>query len=68
MKLTAAAARFYGEPHQIAAFNALELSLTAEQMEQFEETFQAGPPLPPCPPMEVILQRHWQTLATTETA
>lgn len=58
MRLTQAAAQFHGESHQVAAFNAIELMLTPEQLAQFEETFTAGPPLPLCPTMAQLLQRH----------
>ena len=60
MNLATAAARFYGESHQIAAFNELEASLTPEQLALFEETFTAGPPLPSCPSMDMLIQRHRQ--------
>ena len=62
MKLTTAAANFYGEPHQIAAFNAVEARMAPEEMQEFDETFNAGPPLPPCPSMAMLMQRHRQSI------
>jgi hypothetical protein len=55
--LTEAAARFYGESHQIAAFNALEARMTLVEKQEFLEIFNAGPPLPPCPSMALLIQR-----------
>lgn len=38
------AAKFYRElPHQLAAWNALQESLTADQLRLFEETYRSGP-------------------------
>jgi hypothetical protein len=62
MRLTQAAAVFQGECHQIAAFNAVEARMTPEELQEFEETFNAGPPRTPCPSMAELIQWHQQAL------
>ena len=43
IKLVDAAKHFEGQPHQIAAWNALQLQLTPEQLEDFAELYRATP-------------------------
>ena len=44
IKLTSAAVYFRGLSHQIAAWNALEASLTPQQLSDFAELYRADPP------------------------
>jgi predicted ATPase len=53
MRLTQAMARYSNKPHEIAALNELEKSLTPEQLEHFLEAF-----LPRCPTMDELRKRH----------
>ena len=43
IRLADAAKHDQGLPHQLAAWNALQETLTAEQLEAFEVTYRAGP-------------------------